>query len=156
MLVDSKLERRTLDELLRLQSWVRNNKGIRLEIEKPYFDIAAEDDAADSEVAPREPCIPDFILRAKGSAARGTRTVPVETMGFADETYRARKRMMHDLMEGVADAPVVLHDFHFPEDRAQGARDRRFWLDARRPITGTDQAVSDARRPRTEEQGAYP
>ena len=40
MLVDSNLERRTFDELRRLQGWLRLNKGIRVEIEKPHFDIA--------------------------------------------------------------------------------------------------------------------
>ncbi len=51
-------------------------------------------------------------------------------MGFSGATYRARKSLMHELMERVADAPVVLHDFHFPEGHPQDARDRRFWLDA--------------------------
>jgi hypothetical protein len=60
-------------------------------------------------------------------------------MGFADETYRARKQVVHDLMTRIAGAPVVLHDFHFPEDRAQSARDRCFWLDARWTVTGTDE-----------------
>jgi hypothetical protein len=142
MLVDSNLERGTLDELRRLQNWLRVNKGVRLEIEKPHFDIAEErDDPTGSETEPHEPCIPDFILRAEGTAARGARTVLVETMGYADETYRARKQAAHELMEHVARAPVVLHDFHFPEDHSQSARDRRFWLDARWTITGTDRAA---------------
>jgi hypothetical protein len=89
MLVDSSLERRTLAELLSLQSWLRANKGVRMEIENPHFDMVDNDDM-DPERAPREPCIPDFIVKAAGEAARGATKVLVEAMGFADETYRAR------------------------------------------------------------------
>jgi hypothetical protein len=72
MLVDSDLERRTLDGLRRLQSWLRVNKGVRLEIEKPHFDIDQKDeDPAGPETLPREPCIPDFILRAEGPPHAG-------------------------------------------------------------------------------------
>jgi len=157
MLVDSNLERRTLDELRRLQRWLCANKGVRLEIEKPHFDIAGEDAAAAPATAPREPCIPDFIVRAEGDAARGARTVLVETMGYADEIYRSRKHVMHDLMGQVARAPVVLHDFHFPDDRTQTARDRLFWLQARWTITGTDSEADYATKVRAQEQqGAHP
>jgi hypothetical protein len=142
MLVDSNLERRTLDELRRLQDWLSANKGLRLGIEKPHFDIAGEDDAMDSEAPPREPCIPDFILRAEGVGTQGAETALVETMGFGDETYRARKQVVHDLMRQVMDAPVVLHDFHFPADCTQTARDRRFWRDARWTVTSPEVAVS--------------
>jgi len=137
MLVDSNRERATLAELLSLQSWLRANKGIRLEIEKPHFDIL-EDDTTNPEPAPREPCIPDFIVRAEGEAARGATTVLIETMSFADEMYRARKMLVHDLMAKATGAPVVLHDFHCPVDSTQSARDRRFWLGVRWAITGPD------------------
>jgi hypothetical protein len=43
--VDSNLERCTLGELRRQQSWFGINKGVRLEIEKPHFDLGEEDDA---------------------------------------------------------------------------------------------------------------
>jgi hypothetical protein len=130
MLVDSNLERRTFAELLSLQSWLREHKGVRIEIEKPHFDLV-EGNGPDPEPAPRKPCIPDFIVRAEGDAVRSGPKVLVETMGFADETYRARKSVTHELMTRVAGAPVVLHDFHFPAASTQVARDRRFWLDAR-------------------------
>jgi len=150
MLVDSNLERRTLDELRRLQRWLCANKGVRLEIEKPHFDIAGEDAAAAPATAPREPYIPDFIVRAEDDAARGARTVLVETMGYADEIYRSRKHVMHDLMEHVARAPVVLHDFHFPDDVGaqwesfvlsnvvpQNANDNRYlWADIEFAVRG--------------------
>jgi hypothetical protein len=140
LLVDSNLDRLTLAELLRLQSWPLANKGIRVEIEKPHFDIV-EDGTADPEPAPREPCIADFVLKAEGEAARGARIVLVETMGFAHETHRARKRVAHELMAQLTEAPVVLHDFHVPVDSTQAARDRRFWPDGRWAITGPDETL---------------
>jgi hypothetical protein len=39
-------------------------------------------------------------------------------------------------MTKITGAPVVLHDFHFPVDTTQAARDRRFWLDTRWTISG--------------------
>lgn len=121
-------------------------------------DIAEErDNPTAPETAPREPCIPDFILRAEGAAARGARTVLVETMDYADETYRARKQMVHELTGHAARAPVVLHDFHFSDDRTQSARDRHFWLQARSTITGTDRAAVDPPEVQgREQQGAHP
>jgi hypothetical protein len=135
MLVDSNLERHTLDQLMRLRKWLRDKQGIRLEIEKPLFDIAGLDDPEYPAIPPREPCMPDFILRANPGPVGGSATVLVETMGYADDVYRARKVVMHELMSQVAEAPVVLHDFHFPGGQAQDGRDRRFWLDARWTIT---------------------
>jgi hypothetical protein len=136
MLVDSNLERHTLDQLMRLRKWLCDKQGIRLNIEKPLFDIAGADDPEDPAIPPREPCIPDFILRAKPAPAGGSATVLVETMGYADDVYRERKVVMHELMTQVAGGPVVLHDFHFPGGQVQEGRDRRFWLDARWTITG--------------------
>ena len=147
MLVDSNLERLTLAELLSLQSWLLANKGIRIEIEKPHFDIV-EADITDPDAAPREPCIPDFVLRAEGEAARGVRTVLVATMGVADEGYRARKHLVHEMMAKALGAPIVLHDFHFPLNSTQNARDRRFWLDVRWAITGPDDPPSRGHRER--------
>lgn len=118
------------------RQWLRDKQGIRLEIEKPLFDIAGLDDPEDPAIPPREPCTPDFILRAKPAPAGGSATVLVETMGYADYVYRERKVVMHELMTQVAGAPVVLHDFHFPGGQAQEGRDQRFWLDARWTITG--------------------
>jgi hypothetical protein len=147
MLVDNNLERLTLAELLGLQSWLLANKGIRVEIEKPLFDIV-EDDATNPEPAPREPRIPDFVLKAEGEAARGARTVLVETMGFADEAYRVRKRRVHEMTANLLGAPIVLHDFPFPVESTQNARDRRFWLDVRWAITGPDEPLRRGGRAR--------
>jgi len=60
------------------------------------------------------------------------------------------------LMAHVARAPVVLHDFHFPEACAQYERDRQFWLEARWTITGTDRTAVDPPRVQAQQQGAYP
>ena len=139
MPVDSNLERDTLQELLRLKSWLQDKKQISLSIKKPNFDLDHEV-AKDPEEAPRQPCIPDFILTAEG--APGTSKVLVETMGYADEVYRCRKHAIHHLMSALADAPVVQHDFHFPEAHTQHQRDRRFWLDARWLITGPDSSTA--------------
>jgi hypothetical protein len=116
---------------MRLRKWLCDKQGIRLEIKKPLFDIAGLDDPEDPAIPPREPCIPDFILRAKPAPAGGSATVLVETMGYADDVYRERKAVIHELMTQVAGAPVVL-----PGGQAQDGRDRRFWLDARWTITG--------------------
>jgi hypothetical protein len=147
MPADSHLERSTLAELLSLQSWPLANMGIRVEIEKPHFDIV-ENGTADPAPAPREPCIADFVLKAAGEAARGARVVLVETIGFADETDRARRRLAHELMAQLTGAPVVLHDFRVLIDRTQDARDRRFSPDVRRAITGPDEPLSRGRHAR--------
>jgi hypothetical protein len=69
--------------------------GVRQEIENPHVDIAQEDDG--SETAPREPRIPGFIRRTKGTCAWGAlRTVLAETTGYADEIDRARKQAVQD------------------------------------------------------------
>jgi hypothetical protein len=60
-------------------------------IEKPMLDIRSGDDFDDPATAAREPCIPDFILRADTVPDGGEAVVLVETMGFASETYRSRK-----------------------------------------------------------------
>ncbi len=128
MLLDSAIERRTLAQLQSVQAWLLARHGLPVAIEKPLFDIGPE---ASGDAAPRPPLIPDFVLRA-GAAGEAVRTVIAETMGFADEDYRARKALMHPLMSAMlGGAAVVEHDFHNPPDRSQVQRDRTFWLGAR-------------------------
>jgi hypothetical protein len=139
MLVDSNSERRTLDQLLRLQRWLRDKLDIRLEVEKPLFDILEEASGETGQV--REPCIPDFILHAARVRPGGAATVAIETMGYADDIYRARKARTQCLMtRALGGSPVVQHDFHWPHGQTQEERDRRFWLTARWTITGPDTA----------------
>ena len=133
MLVDSDMERRTLGQLRSLQSWLARKKNTPVSIEKPLFDIGPD---TGPEVQPRPPCIPDFVVRS------GAATAIVETMGFADAGYRNRKVRVHAaLTAALAEAPVVLHDFHEPPGRAQDWRDSRFWRELRGTLTGPE-AVS--------------
>jgi hypothetical protein len=131
MLVDSNYERRTLAELKRLQQFLSYRQDIRMMIEKPMFDIHNEEDFDDPAITAREPCIPDFILRADTVPDGGEAVVVVETMGFASETYRSRKAVTHQLMATTLNAPLVTHDFHLPSAQNQAERDRHFWSSAR-------------------------
>jgi hypothetical protein len=160
MLVDSNYERQTLGELRRLQQWLSAKRRVRMEIEKPMLDIGAGELQLDMEKAAREPCIPDFIIRADPAPDGGTPVIVVETMGFGSERYRARKLVMHELMRKTRNAPVLTHDFHFPTAKSQSQRDRSFWLEARWAITGPNKTslslssalaspVSDRPRPDT-------
>ena len=134
--VDSNLERSTLAQLLRLQQWLRRKCCVQLTITKPLFDIAQPDPEA-----PRDPCIPDFVLHASGVGPRGCSVVIAETMGYADLEYRARKARTHRLMAAaLGGAPVVTHDFHAPAAASQAARDRLFWSAARWAVTGPEGA----------------
>ncbi len=156
MLLDSAMERRTLAQLQTVQGWLAAKHGLPVAIEKPLFDMGPE---APGDAPPRPPCIPDFVLRA-GAEGEAVQTVIAETMGFADEDYRARKAVMHPLMSAVlGGAAVVEHDFHYPPDRSQVQRDRTFWLKARwalmpappqlhpgaRRMAGQSQADAEAR-----------
>ncbi len=87
----------------------------------------------------RDPCVPDFILWAEADHAIQHGVVIVETMGFADDTYRERKHYTHGLMSRILGmAPVVEHDFHLPEGMLQKQRDRDFWLRTRWVLTGPE------------------
>lgn len=143
MLLDSDLERRTLALLRRVQGWLGKHRGVSVAIEKPMYDIAPPlAESVASAVAPRAPCIPDFILRA-GCDGETARTVVVETMGFADAAYRARKRLMHPLMAVLlGDAPVIAHDFHEPADLPQARRDDRMWQAARLALSNPGQSAA--------------
>ena len=145
MLVDSDLERRTLEQILSVRAWLRVRKAIRLSIEKPLFDLAAMPGPGED---PAPPCIPDFMVRAEGIGPLGRSLVIVETMGFEDEAYRERKHRGHAAMQAVCGgAPLVEHDFHMPADRPQEWRDQRFWRDLRWAVTGPEAEAGARPRP---------
>jgi hypothetical protein len=88
------------------------------------------------------PIVPDFLVgRVEERPARRPRVV-VETMGYGDDAYRARKRGVHPVMQlALGDAPLVLHDFHAPSGVPQVERDRRFWRELRWAVSGPDTMV---------------
>ena len=135
MLVDSDMERRTLDQLRSVQSWLGGKRHLPVTIEKPMFDIGP---ATQIPAEPRPPCIPDFVLRASRPGDAG-KTVIAETMGFAAEDYRIRKGRIHPLMSAaLGGAPVIEHDFHQPVDAVQDRRDTAFWQAIRWALSGPE------------------
>ena len=140
--VDSDLERQTMMQLVALGRWFDFRRGTPLTIHKPLWDLtlaAGEVDASGDEV--HEPIIPDFIVEAgEGQAAR--RAV-VETMGYAEEAYRARKRRLKPEMARLARAPVIEHDFHLPEGMPQKERDSAFWFACRDALVAPPSGVPD-------------
>ena len=159
MLVDSNMERRTLSLLRSVQAWLGGNRrDVAMSIEKPMYDVGGEDRPGAS---PRPPLIPDFVVRARsaeagaagssGSAGAGAgadavgRTVIVETMGFADETYRDRKERIHPAMSAaLGGVRVIRHEFHEPTDHPQKLRDERFWREVRLALAGPEQRAGPA------------
>lgn len=113
LLVDSDLERKTLDILLGSQRWLTREKDCSVTIEKPIADVETPSGAH---------VRPDFIL----STADGCRLC-IETMGFADDGYRERKSAMHALMAELG--PVVCHEPGKPEaDKILRQEVARFFL----------------------------
>lgn len=145
MLLDSDYERQTLAQLRSLQAWIDAKRRVSMTIEKPVFDLL--DRGNEVEVAAgKGPCIPDFIVRAKGGGAGGCQTAIVETMGYSDETYWEGKVRMHKTMSAaLAGAPVVLHDL---STGASGEVDREFWRGLMRLIAGRRAEDSAAPQPR--------
>ena len=111
-LVDSQNERDTLALLIKCRDWLATNHHVTFTIEKPLFDKGPKE--TDD---PREVCIPDFILRPKGSGVINPLIV-VETMGYDTVDYRTRKARMRSLFERVGPGPfpvpVVEHDRFLP------------------------------------------
>ena len=137
MLVDSDFERQTFAQLRSVQTWLGRQNLARVSIEKPLFDVWPEDQR-NAQADPRPPCLPDFIVRARGEGD-AAKAVVIETMGFADAEYRARKVRSHALMSlALAGAPVIEHDFHEPAGPQQ-ERDRLFWRTVRWRLAGQQQ-----------------
>lgn len=151
MLVDSDYERRTLAQLRSLQEWLEKKRGVGLTIEKPVFELGSVDEGENSSVG-RGVCIPDFVLRATGVGDGGHEIAIIETMGFADASYRTRKTRMHAMMSAaLGGAPVVMHDFVEIGSMSREEYDRAFWRGLMRLVAGRgDVPTRDGgiRRPR--------
>ena len=124
MLLDSDYERQTLGQLRSVQSWLRRKHGVLMTIEKPLFDLRPP---SLLDEPPRPPLIPDFLVRAAaGSDGTSHRPIVIETMGFAEANYRERKERLHGEMVRAC-GPVLVHDFHRPQNTEQPWRDATFW-----------------------------
>lgn len=122
MLVDSDYERQTLSLLVQFQRQMAQKHQAAVIIEKPMESIGRQTDAYG---APCPPLTPDFIVTARYRDGDERRVV-VETMGYAEEGYRARKERLHPEMQRAAGAAAVLeHDFQLPGHWQQAWRDRR-------------------------------
>lgn len=132
-LVDSGLERDTLKQIIRCKNWLRRNFDISVQVTKPLFDVGPT-----VEETSREICLPDFIVRARGSEI-ANETVVVETMGYSSESYRNRKERMRELFEAVdrgstgVRSPVIEYDPF--EITSQPELDDDFWQRLRWAIT---------------------
>lgn len=78
MLVDSDLERKTYADLADICFWLKQEKGLGIEIEKPLYAWQHSNER------------PDFVLTLTSRAQKRQQLV-VETMGFEDPQYEARK-----------------------------------------------------------------
>ncbi len=113
-LVDSNLERNTLDQLLKVRYRLRQQHGFQLHIRKPLFDMGPEDDT------PREVCIPDFLL-TPDRPEHQRNCVIVETMGGYDDAYEDRKERMHEMFRQIGQpdgrAGTEIEEYEPPEDQ---------------------------------------
>lgn len=137
-LVDSKLERDTLTQILRCRDWVQEKFNIDLTIDKPLHDCGPEvTDDSDG----REVCIPDFLVRPTFQAVPAlgvsivNELIVAETMGINTATYRKRKERMRPYFELIEQTeggknPVVEYD-----PSVQGDFSQKFWSDLRFAIT---------------------
>lgn len=78
MLVDSDLERYTLEDLIHICQELRDNTGVEIEIAKPLFAWNGSGER------------PDFVLAIRGPKNRLSHMI-VETMGYNDSDYETRK-----------------------------------------------------------------
>ena len=148
MMLDSDLERQTLAILVAFQRRMARRHQASVTIEKPMESIApgeAEDGT------PLPPLIPDFVVTARYRDGRERRVV-VETMGYADDGYRNRKRILHPQMGRAAGAMTVLeHDFHLPQRWEQEWRDNRFKRLLWHSLGPAEDATSEASRDKRED-----
>jgi len=85
--VDSGLERRTLEGIAEVATWLKDKAG-ELNLEKPLFDIEVDVEGEKGFV------LPDFIIQAKMPDGR-EHAVVIETMGYTDDEYCERKAEQH-------------------------------------------------------------
>lgn len=87
--VDSGLERKTLERISEVASWLNKKTGtVVLCLEKPLFDTEVELDGEKGFV------LPDFIVTAETQDGK-THTIVIETMGYTDDDYCERKAEQH-------------------------------------------------------------
>ena len=123
--VDSDLERQTMAKLVEVGRRILAERELPLSVSKPLFDLAEPPEAAPGgQPEAHEPILPDFIVQA-GEGATARRVV-VETMGYANAAYRARKLRLRPEMERLGGGPVIEHDFHLPAGWSQRQRDHAF------------------------------
>ena len=103
MLLDSDLERTTYDDLDRACTWLARETGIAVTIEKPLFEWQQSCER------------PDFVLSVRSRTGSAEHLI-VETMGYSDEIYEARKSKLAERVQ----VPVLM-------DRRKGS-----------PIAGED------------------
>lgn len=123
LLVDSQLERETLEILVSCRNWLAKQHGVSMTIEKPLFDVGPTDNET-----PREVCLPDFILHCQGNA--GHSCIVIETMGMNGPVYRDRKRRLKGVFQSIGPGhlpvPVIEHD-RFQEKMDKAEIDKRFF-----------------------------
>ncbi len=128
-MVDSDLERGSLAQILDCRDWLADKFQISMVVQKPLFAVGP--DETDTS---RGLCLPDFVLRARGIGVERP-TIVVETMGYADDSYRERKKRLRSLFEaidrrpGAGPTPVIEHD-RFRTD-LPGHPDDRPWREVR-------------------------
>lgn len=131
--VDSNLERHSMTKMVAVGRWFRDQRDLALAIHKPLFDLAEPPQALSADaIEAHEPILPDFIAEVAEGAA--VRRVVVETMGYADAAYRARKLRLKPEMARLGRGPVVEHDFHYPVEWSQLQRDEAFTLALRQAL----------------------
>jgi hypothetical protein len=135
MLLDSNLERDTLDLLVRFRDQIAKKKEIDITIKKPLFNMASPNGKDHSEV-----CIPDFIIHASGPNVKNPAVI-IEAMGYDDLEYRERKTRMHALFsqigQGPHPIPIIEHD-RFNPGTTQDQADKIFVHQVRDTIMGTN------------------
>ena len=128
MLLNSDLERATLRDLLSVCTWLQDEKGILVEIDKPLH--------AWRQTSER----PDFVLTLKSSAG-AEKCLVIKTMGYDDPAYETRKA---ELARKV-DWPVYF-DRRSGQDKESGKALKsvvaKWAIGLRRPVSdGSSQAV---------------
>ncbi|EBY6367609.1 hypothetical protein D5O27_20670 [Salmonella enterica subsp. enterica serovar Enteritidis] len=113
--VDSKLERNTLTALLNVASWLKRKPGTpELSLERPLFDTEVYVNGEKKYV------LPDFIVTARAPDGKTARVV-IETMGYEDSDYCARKSRQHTGMKQIGvlhtDPPKWLDNDHPPFEK---------------------------------------